>query len=879
MTHSFKYLLSGALALAALGAQAQSVIFPQEAQPGKAVLTADGGNYSLSNDLLEAKFVTEGGKLRFGGCEAMDLAAGTELFYITLGDGSKVAASEMTCTGVQTVSLTGDAEAVKGSDRFDGQAIDATFTYGALTVDWRAVLRDGSHYLRTEMAITASRDQAMKAVIPMTYTLAAGAPKAAPVGNTRGQVILSDKIFAGLETPTAYNTVGTTAGGVLTPESGETQAYTIKDHRSSYYVTDVEGTGLAGIGTASDRSNWHFIKRSDGTWNIKNATTGAYIDNTASHNTQLTTSTSEPSTGWSLNKVNDDNEVTITAGSVQFNMTLSSHNYQVFNWGSGTNTTDEGCLFTVAMVDEGETFSEPTPMQGLWSRVTTLAAGKTWNVSAVVGLVAPGQARRSFLAYSERERALPWRPMVHYNSWYELNIDRNNSATYDGHMTEAQCLDVIDQWRTNLYEKHGENITAFVWDDGWDEYGTWTFNKNFPNGFSKINEAAVAMNTGIGTWLGPVGGYGTSGSLRRQYWANNGGMQLSNPKYYEVFLGAVTKMSQDYDFRFFKLDGISAQFSATGPDAGDTGNENAEGIIEIEQRVREINPNIFFNTTVGTWASPFWYHYTDATWRQENDYGTIGNNTIDRENWITYRDRLVYQNYVQNSPLCPINTLMTHGVILSTHGAVSTNMTYKAVQREMRCAFACGSAMIELYCDYERLNNINKGALWGDIAQLIKWQRDNADVLPDIHWVGGNPWNGTSTEVYGWASWNGEKATLALRNGSTKPQTFTLNLRKALEIPDYITDGIVLHKAFDDIADIDGLPMGEKLDLDKDYEISIPRNTVLMWGGVHANRDSSIADVEVATPAAKGAYDLMGRPVANPTHGLYIIDGQKVFVK
>jgi hypothetical protein len=37
--------------------------------------------------------------------------------------------------------------------------------------------------------------------------LAAGsAPKV--VGNTRGAVLMSNKIFAGLETPTAYNTVG-----------------------------------------------------------------------------------------------------------------------------------------------------------------------------------------------------------------------------------------------------------------------------------------------------------------------------------------------------------------------------------------------------------------------------------------------------------------------------------------------------------------------------------------------------------------------------------------------------------------------------------------------------------------------------------------------
>ena len=42
-------------------------------------------------------------------------------------------------------------------------------------------------------------------------------------------------------------------------------------------------------------------------------------------------------------------------------------------------------------------------IEGLWRRNTTLKAGKTWNISSVVGLVAPKQLRRSFLAYSESE--------------------------------------------------------------------------------------------------------------------------------------------------------------------------------------------------------------------------------------------------------------------------------------------------------------------------------------------------------------------------------------------------------------------------------------------------------------------------------------------
>ena len=63
-------------------------------------------------------------------------------------------------------------------------------------------------------------------------------------------------------------------------------------------------------------------------------------------------------------------------------------------------------------------------------------------------------------------------------------------------------------------------------------------------------------------------------------------------------------------------------------------------------------------------------------------------------------------------------------------------------------------------------------------------QKAQEDVLPDVHWVGGNPWDGSKANVYGWAAWNGKKATLALRNPSAGAQKFTTTLREALDIPD-----------------------------------------------------------------------------------------------
>ena len=676
-----------------MGSWAQAVIFPQKKQPGVAKITQKSNSYQLANKVLNASFINTGGKLYFNGCSELGLQPSTELFKVLLGDGKTITASEMKLEDVKMVTLAENPSAATASLRYAGKALEARFTYEELSIVWRAVLRNGSHYLRTEMDIQATKDLPMKGIVAMNYLVAKNSAYTAPevVGNTRGAILASNHIFAGLETPMGLN-----------------------------------------------------------------------------------------------------------------------------------SSKDEG---------------NATHIEGLWRRNTTLKAGKTWNISSVVGLVAPNQLRRSFLAYSERERAVAWRPYPVYISWYELNIDRNNAQapSYKGNMTVEQCADVVSHWKTHFYDKYHMAPKAFVWDDGWDQYGTWTFNPNFPNGFDEPANEAKKMGTGIGAWLGPVGGYGQSGEYRRAYWRSKGGMQLSNEDYYNFFIRCCTNMIDRYDFRFFKFDGISAQASAIGPDEGTRGEENAEAIISIERAVRQKRPDIFLNTTVGTWASPFWFHFTDAVWRQEGDYGEAGDQGTDRERWITYRDRLVYQNFIQRSPVCPINTLMTHGFILSRWGAVSKNMDYDGIVREMRCAFACGSGMVELYNDYKLMDEIkdnqgNAGALWKDLAECIKWQQEQADVLPDAHWVGGNPWDGKKANVYGWAAWNGKKSVLTLRNPSTSVQTFTTTLREALDIPAYVRGKITLTHAFNQ-AELDGMPINKAIDIDTPLVLNLPGSSVFIYNG------------------------------------------------
>ena len=76
--------------------------------------------------------------------------------------------------------------------------------------------------------------------------------------------------------------------------------------------------------------------------------------------------------------------------------------------------------------------------------------------------------------------------MTIYNSWDELNIDRNNApgnlgkydpedklnlkGDYSGNMTAAQCEDVVSNWKKKFYDVYGKAPVAFVFDDGWDAW-------------------------------------------------------------------------------------------------------------------------------------------------------------------------------------------------------------------------------------------------------------------------------------------------------------------------------------------------------------------------------------------------------------------------
>jgi hypothetical protein len=404
--------------------------------------------------------------------------------------------------------------------------------------------------------------------------------------------------------------------------------------------------------------------------------------------------------------------------------------------------------------------------------LSPLKPGENFEAEAVVGFTNPGQLRRGFAGYLERERAHPYRPFLHHNTWYNIG--------FHNQFGQADLLAVIQKIDDELIKKRHVKLDAFALDDGWDDpQSLWDFNRGFPLELKVVSERAEQAGSGIGIWLSPWGGYGEAKKTRLAvgaeagYETHDGSFSLAGPRYYARFESICANVLKNEGVVYFKFDGIG---SARGPDAVDpSAGRDFEAMLRLIAGLRRISPNVFINQTTGTWPSPFWLLKVDSIWRGGEDHSFAGVGT-DRERWITYRDAQTYKNVVRRSPLFPLNSLMVHGVIYSAHadglkadpGADFTN--------EVLSYFGSGTQLQELYLSPELLTPKN----WDALAEAARWSRSNASTLSDTHWIGGDP---GKLMVYGWAAWSPLKGIITLRNPDDRPVSFLIDAERLFELP------------------------------------------------------------------------------------------------
>ncbi|MDI9433776.1 MAG: enterotoxin [Planctomycetota bacterium] len=456
---------------------------------------------------------------------------------------------------------------------------------------------------------------------------------------------------------------------------------------------------------------------------------------------------------------------------------LVSPNAHVAGTVAGSPVVAEGMFFAYEHPNSASVVRADDVMRHVTCSLTRnmpLDSDRPLIQSSVIGVVPPGQLRRAYRQYIELERPRPYRPFLHYNSWYDI-------AWADRKMDERQCQDVIEQFGQELTQKRGVNLDSFVFDDGWDDNKTlWGFHEGFPRGFGPLVSPAKKHDSAIGVWLSPWGGYGQAKEERMKYGqsqsfeTNRHGFSLAGPKYYARFRDVCAQMIEEYDVNYFKFDGVGIGNDRDGADAEFL--PDIEGLLRLCTELRALRPDVYLSITTGTWPSPHWLLYGDSIWRNGLDCGFHGAGTM-RQRWITYRDMVTYRMIVQRAPLYPLNSLMVQGMCYAQLGT-ATQMASDLgdLVDEIRMLFGSGTQLQELYVTPAMMTP----AMWDALAEAAAWSRRNADVLVDVHWIGGDPGN---AEAYGYASWSPHKGILVLRNPGETKTRFDVDVQTAFELP------------------------------------------------------------------------------------------------
>ena len=404
--------------------------------------------------------------------------------------------------------------------------------------------------------------------------------------------------------------------------------------------------------------------------------------------------------------------------------------------------------------------------------ILPLRAGESVTASFVQGAYRPGQLRRDFLSYVERERARPYAPFLHHNTWYNLG--------YFTPFSEQDEVGLISLLGRELVEKRGVKLDGFVLDDGWDDtHSLWRFHGGWPDGLKNMRAAAAKFGAAPGMWLSPWGGYGKPKTARLEAAApegfeiRGGSFSLAGPRYFARFRELCAGVVRDGGVAYFKFDGIGSteETGKIDPAAG----RDFDAMLRLIHELRSIRPGIYISQTTGTFPSPWWLFQVDNIWRDGDDHDFAGVGTA-RQQWITYRDAQTFQNVVRRGPLFPINSLMVHGIIYAKKAKKLDADPGDDFASEARSYFGTGTQLQELYLTPELLTAKN----WDDLAAAANWSRVNTATLRDTHWIGGDP---AKLEVYGWAAWSPAKGIVTLRNPSDKSAVYSLEVGAAFELP------------------------------------------------------------------------------------------------
>ena len=165
---------------------------------------------TLSNDALEAGFDVSAGRLHLARVRNLvsgqSCTPGPDVFTLELAGGPRIRSSECALVRQPKIGpIDGDPHAARSGDRRAGRQLSASWSDQAagVTVDWRAMLLNGTRYLRQEIVIKAvGRDVGVREIVLWDCDLRG----VKIVGSVKGSPACVDDFFLGFEHPLSIST-------------------------------------------------------------------------------------------------------------------------------------------------------------------------------------------------------------------------------------------------------------------------------------------------------------------------------------------------------------------------------------------------------------------------------------------------------------------------------------------------------------------------------------------------------------------------------------------------------------------------------------------------------------------------------------------------
>jgi len=408
--------------------------------------------------------------------------------------------------------------------------------------------------------------------------------------------------------------------------------------------------------------------------------------------------------------------------------------------------------------------------------------------------------RRHFNTYLDTVKVASNNRNLHYATWYDMRRTPCIDSSPLGYpaCSAARSLNeknVLERLQTIHRELglRGTKLDGFMLSDGWDDAKSmWQVDpKNFPQGFQRVTQAVEERSVSLGVWLSPWGGFGEGGKRRLVFGRSLGleaynkspsTLRLSGPKYYTWFRNMTRELAFKTRARMFKFDGIGTGLGASG--AG----RFARDIDQLMQLVEELRADteslgsrpLQALVTTGSWPSPFWLLTADAVGRDGPDLGRKGAGSP-RQQWITFRDAMMFETVVKQGPFFPLAGVSTGGIVWSRAeepGAYLNSYELEDFTSEVRSYFLMGTSMEELQIQPDLLTS----AHWDVLSEAANISQQYVQVLRDSHWIGGDPSKG---EAYGYASYACPPCSglVSWRNPQAAKQNVSFTLRRALALP------------------------------------------------------------------------------------------------